>query len=173
MAAKSFDRIIRHYDRYHRRRIEDEGIWFRSRPTPRDAISWAARARGQGGKKLDHQWRLKNSDLVQAEAALLDVEREIVGSKTFDELYDILWRAVRHIWKNPELYCYDTAQRIGAKLGLQPERIYLHRGTRVGARRLGLNTRGATIEISALPEGLRELDASALEDILCIYKDDF
>lgn len=173
MAANAFERLIRHYDRYHRRRIEDEERWFRSQPTSGDAISWAALARGQGGKKLDHQWRLKNSDLVQAEAALLDVEKDIVNSKTFDELYGVVWKAVRHIWKNPELYCYDTAQRIGAKLGLKPDKVYLHRGTRIGARRLGLNTGGATIEISALPDGLRGLDASALEDILCIYKDEF
>jgi len=172
MAANPFERFIRHYDRYHRRRIEDEERWFRSRPT-RDAISSAALARGRGGKKFDHQWRLKNSDLVQAEVALLDVESDVINAGTFDELYGVVWRAVRHIWKNPELYCYDTAHRIGAKLGLKPEKVYLHRGTRIGARRLGLNTKGATIEVSTLPNGLRGLDASALEDILCIYKDEF
>ena len=69
--------------------------------------------------------------------------------------YSTVWRAIKHIWKNPELYCYDTALRIGAKLGLKPDKVYLHRGTRVDARRLGLPTEGATLEMSALPEGLQ------------------
>ena len=173
MPANSFERFIRHYDRYHRVRIGDEENWFRSQPTLRDTISWAALARWRGGKKLDHQLRLKNSDLAQAEDALLGAEQAIARCCSFDELYSMVWRAIKHIWKNPELYCYDTALRIGAKLGLKPDKVYLHRGTRVGARRLGLPTEGATLEMSALPEGLQGLDASEVEDILCLYKNDF
>jgi hypothetical protein len=44
------------------------------------------RARWRGGKKLDHQLRLKNSDLAQAEDALLGAEQSIARCCKFDEL---------------------------------------------------------------------------------------
>jgi hypothetical protein len=173
VAANPFEKFIRHYDRYHRGRIKDQENWFLRQPCLREAISCAALARWQDGKKFDHQWRLKNPDLRQAQNALLAVEREIARCATFDQLYHVVEEAVRQIWKNPELYCYDTALRIGAKLHLKPDKIYLHRGTRVGARRLGLKAKGTTLDISALPLGLQNLKASELEDILCLYKDEF
>jgi hypothetical protein len=171
MGPNRFEICIRHYDRYQRSRAQDEASWFLNQPTLHDAISWAARARWKNGKKFDHQWRLKNSDLCRAEEALLKVERRIARSVTFDELFEVVMGAVCQIWKNPELYCYDTALRIGAKLDLKPDKVYLHRGTRIGARKLGLNTRGATLDPSALPDGLRGIEPSEIEDILCIYKD--
>lgn len=36
-----------------------------------------------------------------------------------------------------ELYVYGTVMRIGAKLGVFPEQVYLHAGTRIGVRNLG------------------------------------
>ena len=36
----------------------------------------------------------------------------------------------------------------------KPDTAYLHRGTRTGARRLGLKTEGATLDVAALPEGV-------------------
>jgi len=173
MALNRFETFIRHYDKHHRSRVKDEASWFFSQPTLRDAISSAALALGRNGAKFDHQWRLKNSDLRHAEEALLAAEQEIARCTAFDELHTVVLGAIRQIWKNPELYCYDTTLRIGAKLGLRPHKVYLHRGTRDGARRLGLNVRGATLDILALPEGLRGLEATEIEDILCIYKDKF
>ena len=38
-----------------------------------------------------------------------------------------------------ELVVYDTALRIGARFGLEPEKVYVHRGTREGVRKLGLD----------------------------------
>ncbi len=61
--------------------------------------------------------------------------------------------------------------RIGANLGLEPDRVYLHTGTRTGARRLGLGFRSAWIECQDLPEALRSLPPWQVEDILCIFKD--
>ena len=52
MPANSFERFIRHY-RYHRVRIGDEEDWFRSQPTLRDTISWAARALA-GRQEIEH-----------------------------------------------------------------------------------------------------------------------
>jgi hypothetical protein len=69
------------------------------------------------------------------------------------------------------LYAYDTARRLGAKLGVEPQRVYLHAGTRKGAKALGLDYRQASLPVNDFPEPLRVLPADMLESFLCIYKD--
>lgn len=69
-----------------------------------------------------------------------------------------------------ELYVYDTTLRIGAKLGLLPKKVYLHAGTRVGAKALGFDGNARTLEISVLPKELRQLEPHEIEDALCIFK---
>jgi hypothetical protein len=49
--------------------------------------------------------------------------------------------------------------------------IYLHAGTREGARRLGLDTSGPTLGVDEIPKGLCALTPREIEDVLCIYKD--
>lgn len=70
-----------------------------------------------------------------------------------------------------ELLVYDTALRIGAKLELMPDRVYLHSGTRRGARSLGLPFKMRLISIAELPVPLRSLKQHEVEDCLCIFKD--
>jgi hypothetical protein len=71
------------------------------------------------------------------------------------------------------LYSYDTAVHIGAKLGLMPDEVYLHSGTRKGARALGLPYRQPTLQISSLPIALHQLAGYEIEDFLCIFKNEF
>jgi len=52
--------------------------------------------------------------------------------RNFDELYELIEKLVGNINGTGELYIYDTSLRIGAKLGIEPNKIYLHRGTREG-----------------------------------------
>jgi hypothetical protein len=59
-------------------------------------------------------------------------------TKTFDDFFTLLEQLLAPIKGLGELYVYDTALRIGAKIGLLPRRVYLHAGTRVGARHLAL-----------------------------------
>jgi hypothetical protein len=72
-----------------------------------------------------------------------------------------------------ELYYYDTALHIGAKLGLMPVKVYLHAGTKDGARRLKLSCRNKTIDFDQLPIELRCLAPYEIEDFLCIFKKGF
>jgi len=75
-----------------------------------------------------------------------------------------------------ELTIYDTANRIGAHLGLKPEHIYLHAGTKKGAEKLlGHRIKAKHINAHDLPPAFQNkaLSNAALEDILCIYKDQF
>jgi hypothetical protein len=69
-----------------------------------------------------------------------------------------------------ELYFYDTALRIGAKLGVLPQAVYLHAGTRAGATTLGLIVDGSVLLKSELPELPQKLQPHEVEDVLCIYK---
>ena len=69
-----------------------------------------------------------------------------------------------------ELAVYDIACRIGAFLGFRPDRVYLHAGTREGARALGL--RGASVRKIDLPGAFGCLSPAEIEDCLCIYKAD-
>jgi hypothetical protein len=68
-------------------------------------------------------------------------------ARNFAELFEMIHTAVHPIPGLGELYVYDTALRIGAKLNLLPDKAYLHAGTRSGARALGLDARA---EVSLL-----------------------
>jgi hypothetical protein len=68
-----------------------------------------------------------------------------------------------------KLLIYDISHRIGGYLGLEPEGAYLHAGTKVGAKALGLNTRAEFVPMTALPTPLQRLSGAQAEDILCIY----
>ena len=71
------------------------------------------------------------------------------------------------------LTVYDTTLCIGAKLGVFPRCIYLHNGTRRGARALGLNWRTSVLSVAECPRELRRLKPHEIEDCLCIFKDRF
>ena len=70
-----------------------------------------------------------------------------------------------------ELLAYDTALRIGAKFGLRPQRVYLHRGTREEAQAPGLNSSAPSLCLSLdeLPKPLQQLAPYEIEECLCIW----
>ncbi|HQM80509.1 MAG TPA: hypothetical protein PLX02_02700 [Syntrophorhabdaceae bacterium] len=72
-----------------------------------------------------------------------------------------------------ELAVYDTALRIGAFLRIEPSKVFLHAGTRTGARALGLETSAEFLEVSSVPSEFQVLKPSEIEDVLCIYKHRF
>ena len=62
---------------------------------------------------------------------------------------------------------------IGAYLGVAPEKVYLHTGTRKGAKVLELNVASDCLEPDELPPPLRRLSPDDAENFLCIFKDAF
>ena len=80
-------------------------------------------------------------------------------------------KQIGQVYKNAVLYVYDTAWRIGAKLELEPELVYLHAGTRKGAKALGLDSRRENIDPQDLPLPLQRLRPIHIENFLCLYKD--
>jgi hypothetical protein len=111
--------------------------------------------------------------LERSRARLLENLPLLKGCTSFDELHELVDRLIRPIAGVGELAVYDTTLRIGARFGLAPAKVYLHAGTRIGARNLGLDARNGELEIADLPPELQTLAAHELEDVLCIYKDDF
>lgn len=164
--------IIKTYVR-KRRQIElDELDFFQSIPTLIEAITKAGMAVDRRGKRQVHQQRLKKATLEKSRNALIQIQRRIRDAKNFDGLHTAIEQTVLPLYGIGELYVYDTALRIGAHLEKLPTKVYLHAGTRTGARRLGYRGRGP-IELSELPKEFQSLPAHQVEDILCIYKNFF
>lgn len=163
--------ILRHYDTHHRPRIEREREWFASSKSVEEAITRASLATDQRGKRYDHQRRIPRQSLQAAKAALLKNEASIKTATTFEEVLTIITKAVTDIHRIGNLYMYDAALRIGAYLHLQPERVYLHAGTKTGAQALRIPLNRAFLEPHELPVELRDRPPAEVEDILCIYKD--
>ncbi len=165
------DAIIRTYTTQIRPCANEELNWFRQQPTLSEALRLAALAINSKGKRYSHQRRLSKTVLEQARDILLESEKEIHQSQDFDDLFALLERLLSPIKGIGELYVYDTALRIGAKIGVFPKRVYLHAGTRVGAKALGFDGKTKTLEVSQLPEWLQQLQPHEIEDVLCIFKD--
>jgi len=165
--------IIRTYITTIRPRANEELDWFRQQPTLSEAIRLAALAVNSKGKRYSHQRRLGKTVLEQARDILLENEKAIEACRDqdFNDLFTLLEQLLAPINGLGELYVYDTALRIGAKIGLLPRRVYLHAGTRVGAKALGFDGKAKTIEVSQLPDWLHQLEPHEIEDVLCIFKD--
>jgi len=164
--------IARDYVREYRTRAERELAYFKLLRTDEKAISRAALCLLPSGKRHSHQRRIPKSVLAEAERRLVENTANLRRARSFDELQTLVAHLIGPIRGIGELSVYDISQRIGSRFDLEPERVYLHSGTRVGARALGFDGRRTSIEIAELPEGLtEELRPRELEDLLCIYKD--
>jgi hypothetical protein len=91
----------------------------------------------------------------------------------FHDLFLTVEKTIGGIAGIGELMVYDTSLRIGAKVGLQPDWVDIHSGTRKGAERLGLPTDLRWLFPSQLPAGLQALSPCQVEDLLYIYKEYF
>jgi len=165
--------ILGDYDRRQCCDCDQQVAWFQGQPSLRAAIDLAARCRDAKGRRFRHQSRIRRVAIRESEIALLVAEQELAATKSFDEVFAIVREQLQGIAGIGELYRYDAAFRIGSYLRLMPSRVYLHAGTRVGARALGLDYRNDSLDMSELPAPLRQRQPHEVEDILCIYKDRF
>jgi hypothetical protein len=165
--------IVRHYGMVYRKPKQDELDWFRCQPSLEAAIEQAALSLDRRRKRLRHQRRIKARSLQGAKNALLAIIPHVRTCSDFDQLLELVEESLGPVEGVGALYAYDVAERIGAKLGMEPQKVYLHAGTSDGAARLGMDASLRAIEVSALPVELQQLRAGELEDVLCIYRDDF
>lgn len=151
----------------------DEVDWFRQQASLENAIHTAAFAINHEGKRYSHQYKIRREAMEEAYTELMKAIDEIRECETFDDLLNIVEKVAKPINGIGGLYCYDTAFRIGAYQNLFPQKVYLHCGTRNGARYLGWDYEARTLETSTLPAELQHLQPHEVEDILCIYRDCF
>lgn len=172
MNDESLLAIVRDYIQTHREPASEELHLFRRQESLLEVVRLASLAVGEEGKRFPHQYRLRRDTLQLASAALLASLERISGCRSFDELHALVEEVVGDLPGIGELYVYDTSLRIGAKQRMAPDRVYLHRGTREGARALGLDGRRPAMQLSELPSVFSQLEPHEVEDCLCIYKED-
>jgi hypothetical protein len=163
----SFSDIVTSYINCYREPAAAEWDFYASLPTRAMAVDWAGMACRPDGLRHDHQRRIRRLVLEEVVRRLRAAN---LSSRTFDGLHITISTAIGGIRGVGELLVYDTSLRIGARLGLQPELVYLHAGTRIGARALGLPTESGSLAPSRLPRAFHRLSPREIEDCLCIYK---
>lgn len=164
--------ITRTYIQKIRPRATEELNWFVQQTTLKSAVESSALAINSKGKRYSHQRRLKKKTLEKAKNMLLANLSELEKSQSFDDIFSLIEEILKPIKGVGELYIYDTALRIGAKMNLLPAKIYLHAGTRVGAKALGLNSKLKFLGKHDLPQDFNDLKPHEIEDVLCIFKSD-
>lgn len=132
-----------------------------------DAIKAAT---GCIGRVPEHQRRVGREILAEASKKLIRRKKQIEACESFTELIELVEDVTADVYRFGELAVYDTSLRLGAWLDIMPERVYLHAGTRKGARALGLSTGKGYLQMEELPEPLQVLEPREVEDFLCIYK---
>ena len=158
------------YIERHRPRATRELRYFQLVRSDEEAISRAALAQLPNGKRHPHQRRIPRATLEESKRRLLENLPLLREAATFDDLLDLIDALIRPIANVGDLTVYDTALRIGARFALEPEKVYLHAGTRDGARALGFDGNRHVIEMDELPAPIQRLTAREAEDLLCIYK---
>jgi hypothetical protein len=170
---RSLAALVRAYLTHNRPRALTELQFFRNMPSLEVAVHYAGLATDQREKRFSHQCRIPLPALRKGRKLLLGRVPQLAACGSFHKLHTLLSELFASVRGLGHLYTYDTALRVGAYLGLEPEHVYLHAGTRAGARALGLKVVQGYIEVSALPRQIRVLAPHEAEDFLCIYKSQF
>ena len=127
-------------------------------------------------KRHSHQSCIKTSAASCFVELLLKKQIALSSCQSFSELFKL----IENIACDPKcsgvgpLCVFDTAQRIGIHLGLEPKEIYLHAGVLKGAENIGIQTKGIKsipVTHNKIPKELQKYNSIHLENILCIYKD--
>lgn len=134
------------------------------------------------GRCHDHQYRIYRPAKEQFLDDLRKNLMAIQNSTNFEELYSNIERFCKKSGIG-ELAVYDTAMRLGVFLEkhkggtFKPQMIFLHNGAMKGAKALfgrGLLSRPCSrMPLSAFAGLFPQREAWEVEEILCIYKDNF
>jgi hypothetical protein len=169
-SLETYDDVVDAYRRIYRDAAQAERQFFKDCSLQK-AIRYAGLCKRPDGKRHGHHQRRSRAALAEAESVLQGCAEEMRGCDTFDDLHAVIHREIFPIRDIGDLVVYDVATWIGAHLGLNPERVYLHAGAAEGAKALGIRGR-ETVGRSELPAAFRRLRCCEAEDCLCIFKDD-
>jgi hypothetical protein len=168
--GRNMEAVARHYIQRFRERSAAELRSFKDETSLAAAVRRASVAETPDGHRYSHQRRRRRDALAEAEIRLSTHLLDLETATNFAKLHEVVASAVKNIDDIGDLYIYDTALRIGAKRDLEPTRVYLHRGTREGAKALGLEWRRDCLDMFDFPELRKHLEAHEIEDVLCIYE---
>jgi hypothetical protein len=166
----TLDEIVSDYIDEYRDRARAEIRFFEIQRGPSAAIRKAALCELPSGKRHPHQRRIPGALLEQVEARLQGIGRKLAKTADFAALHRAVDDQIGGIKGVGALTVYDIAHRIGAHFGKAPGLVYLHAGTRTGAR--AFNIGGDSFDPKILPKAFSRLAPSEIEDCLCIYKDE-
>jgi hypothetical protein len=166
----TFEEIVSDYIREYRDDTRKEMRFFEIQSSPSAAIRKAALCELPSGKRHPHQRRIPGVLLEQVEARLQGIGRRLARAASFAALHRAIDGEIGGIKGIGALTVYDIAHRIGAHFNKSPERVYLHAGTRTGAR--VFNISGDSFDPKILPNAFLRLAPSEIEDCLCIYKNE-
>jgi len=171
MNNRKIESIIKAYKKLRQNNSDTCLIDCMNSKTLEQAIKLAATAKNFQGKKHDHQHRISDITLDRFAVSIMEKMDELMKVKTYSELISTIESC--RIKGIADLTIYDTAHRIGNYLRIQPDKIYLHRGTKTGANNLLGKIESKYITKNQLPKPFQKVDltCSEIEDILCIYKD--
>lgn len=133
----------------------------------------------EGIKKDPHQYRIQDKPYKDYMKKVGALKREILNAENFDEILEIVTfnsknKYHEHIWGIGELTEYDIAFRIGRGLGKCPDKVYMHSGTREGAKKLKKGKiKGKTLSRDELKEYeyFDNVPICLIENFLCVCKD--
>lgn len=141
--------------------------WCKEASSPREALERAVRSKRPNGKMHNHQSKVSKA-LPKYEYVLTQNLPLLATSKHFDKLHRSMW-LIRTDGIGP-MTVYDVAVRFGAYLSLEPDRIYVHAGTKAGLEALGIRVLGDTVNMKRLGFTLQNRRPDDVEDFLCTYR---
>jgi hypothetical protein len=166
----TLDEIVSDYIHEYRDNARAERRFFEIQRSPSAAIRKAALCELPSGKRHPHQRRIPRDLLEQVEGRLQRIGRKLAKAVDFAGLHGLVEAEIGSIKGIGALTVYDIAHRIGTHFGKAPQLVYLHAGTRMGAR--AFNISGDSFDPKMLPNAFSRLASSEIEDCLCIYKDE-
>ena len=169
--ARSYKEIVQ---RYREMRLDGhpELDCFRAQPSLGEALRLAGLAQNQHGQVFSHQYRVPRAARAAAANALESGRRRVARAGSFHDLMSTVKDLLGGIAGIGPLTLYDTSVRIGAYLGILPDRVYLHAGVRDGATALGFPKSREWLDLAELPAPFQVLKPHEAEDVLCIFRDD-
>lgn len=144
--------------------------YIKKQKSLKKVIQIACLSTEENGKRHRHQNRISKTNLFEFHDNVRKQISKIRNVNDFDELIMII--RDQRIVGIGELAIYDVAHRIGLFLNILPGKVYLHCGTRKGAKLILGKISTKTVFKSDLPEPLKssDLECWELEDLFCLRK---
>ena len=149
---------------------DQEDQWWTEPDTWQGVLERAWLSKMRNGKMHGHQCNNGTQRLAEGLKIASSANKSPDDFPDFDALYRWIESITGQVAYLGTLATYDVARRIGANYGLKPQNVYLHRGSKEGAKKLGIKK--SPVPIDDFPDEIRSspLDATHIENFLCIYK---